>query len=207
MRSETRAYQVHDYYVNTRAQLSFDYSDVSGGANERFSVTMNGESDSLSVNGSKNYALLLDSKNRSEVRNVGTKNVELNYNVRLVKAKTITQTLGRGIQNVSLRNGILRFSVGKGFNTQDFTQNLKIYRSRRLATDVLLFDRDMTDTEMQVNTNGNSSEVSIDLANLGIQLPSKTRVIMNTAYNLGGAKLLNSNEIKTEASANWIFSK
>jgi hypothetical protein len=207
MRNETRAYKVHDYFVNTRAQLNFDLADVSGGANERFSVTMNGERDSLRVNGSKNYALLLDNKDRSEVRRQGVKDVELNYNVRLVKAKTITQTLGRGIQNVSLRNGILRFSVGKGFNTQEFTQNLKVYRSRRLATDVLLFDRNMTDNEMQVNTNGNTSEVSIDLANLGIQLPAKTRVIMNTSYNLGGAKLLNAKDIKTEASANWIFSK
>jgi hypothetical protein len=207
MRNETRAYEVHDYDVSTRAKLNFDLDDVSGGANERFTITMNGEMDSLRVNGSKNYALLLDNKNRSEIRRQGVKDVELNYDVRLVKAKTITQTLGRGIQNVSLRNGILRFSVGKGFNTKDFTQNLKVYRSRRLATDVLLFDRNMMDNEMEVNVNGNTSEVSIDLASLGIQLPAKTRVIMSTSYNLGGAQLLNADEIKTEASANWIFSK
>jgi hypothetical protein len=199
MRNETRAYEVHDYDVSTRAKLNFDLDDVSGGANERFTITMNGEMDSLRVNGSKNYALLLDNKNRSEIRRQGVKDVELNYDVRLVKAKTITQTLGRGIQNVSLRNGILRFSVGKGFNT--------VYRSRRLATDVLLFDRNMMDNEMEVNVNGNTSEVSIDLASLGIQLPAKTRVIMSTSYNLGGAQLLNADEIKTEASANWIFSK
>lgn len=207
MRSETRLYEVHDYYVDTRAIMNFDLSDVSGGASEKFSVTMRGERDGLSVRGSKNYALLLDGKNRTETRRAGVKNVELTYDVRLVKAKRIVQTLGEGIQNVSLRNGILKFTVGKGFNTSEFTQNIKVYRSRRVLTDVLLFDRDLVDSEMQVHVNGNRSEVTIDLASLGIQLPSKTRVIMNTSYNIGGAKLLNSNEIKTSASANWIFSK
>lgn len=207
-RYEQRAYEVHDYYVETRALLNFDLDGVDAGAAETFKVRVDGERAGINVEASNNYAVLLKSQSRNERRTSSDlKEVEMNYNISFVKTKKINETLGNGIQNVSLRNGILSFSVGKGFNTQDFIQNIKVYRNRTFGSDILLFDRNLTSNEMDVNTNGNSSEIVIDLTRLGIQVPSKTRVIMNTSFNLEGAKLLNPNGIKTEVSANWVFSK
>lgn len=207
MRTERRPFQVHDYYVETQAQIKFDASEINGGAGEEFKVRMEGDRDGFSVNGSKNYLAMLINKDRREVRNGGVKNVNLTYDVTFASAKKIQETLGNGIKNVSLRNGILKFELGKAFNTVDFIQNLKVYRSRRLATDVLLFDRNLTQEEMDVQVNGSVAAVTIDLESLGINVPSKTRVILNTSYNTRGLLVLNPKDVKTEASANWIFSK
>lgn len=206
-RTERRPYQVLDFYVDTNAQLNFDASEVNGGAGENFKVTMNGDRDGISVEGSKNYLAMLLNKRRTESRSGDVKRVNLTYDVTFASAKKIRETLGNGIKNVSLRNGILNFELGKSFNTRDFIQNLKVYRSRRLASDILLFDRNLTQEEMDVQVNGSVAAVTIDLARLGINVPSKTRVILNTTYNTRGLLVLNPNDVKTEASANWIFSK
>lgn len=207
MRTERRPFEVHDYYVDTRAQLNFNLAGLNGGVAENFSVRVEGERDGLSVNGSKNYLVLLQNKNRVERRNGDLKKVDITYDLSFASAKRINHVLGNGIKNVSLKNGILQFELGKSFNTTDFIQNLKVYRSRRLASDILLFDRNLTQNEMDIQVNGSVAAVSIDLARLGIQVPSKTRVILNTSYNTRGALVLNPNDVKTEASANWIFSK
>lgn len=207
MRSFTRAVEVHDYYVDTRAQFNFDMSQVDGGAAENFELTVRGENESLSVRGSKNYLVLLNNKNKLERRNGDLKVIDLNYDISFASAKRINSVIGNGIKNVSLKNGMLRFELNKSFSAADFIQNLKVYRSRRLATDVLLFDRNLNQNEMDIQINGPVAAVSIDLASLGIQVPAKTRVILNTTFNTRGAEVLNANEIKTQASANWIFSK
>lgn len=206
-RMERRPFEVHDYYVDTHAELNFDLTNVSGGAGENFSVRMNGERDGISVKGSKNYLAMLVNKNRTERRNGDVKQVNLNYDVTFASAKKITETLGNGIKNVSLRGGVLKFELGSSFNTTEFIQNLKVFRSRRMATDILLFDRNLTEQDMDIQTNGSRAVVTVDLASLGINVPAKTRVIMNTKYNTRGLLILNPNDVKTEASANWIFSK
>jgi hypothetical protein len=198
------AYQVHDYDVITNAILNFNSSDVDGGANENFKVRVQGERDGITVKGSGNYAVVLEAKDSSETSRTGLKEITTNYDIKFIKAKRITETLGAGIQEVKYRNGTLNFAVGKGFNTQEFVQNLKIYRHKRIGKDVLLLDKDLSDNEMEISVENNRSKVSINLRNLGITLPKKMRVIMNTSYKLGSGVLLNDN-VKTEASANWLF--
>ena len=197
-------YQVHDYDVLTNAILNFDSSDVDGGANENFRVRVEGETGKLTATGSGNYALVLQDSYSSEVRRTGLKEITTNYDVKLIKAKRITETLGAGIRQVKYGNGVLNFSVGKNFNTQEFIQNLKIYKHKRIGRDTLLLNKDLADNEMEINTQGNTSKISVNLRNLGITLPRKMRVIMNTSYKLGNGVLLNKG-VKTEASANWIF--
>ncbi len=203
-RTESRPYEVHDYDVITNAILNFDSSDVDGGADEIFKVRVEGEADDLSVTDSKNYAIILKNKDRSEISRTGLKEVNVSYDISFVKTKRMNEVLGAGIQNVSYKNGVLEFSVGKGFNTQEFTQNIQIYRWRRFGTDPVLLDKNIAENEMEVSADGNQSRVSIDLRKLGISLPSKMRVIMKTSYNFGTGVLLNK-DLKAEASANWIF--
>lgn len=205
MRNETRAVQVHDYWVETKARFLFDTVDAGQAINEKFTVKMNGEMASLSANGSKNYFLVLDKRARSERREPGVKYINLDYNVRLVSAERAKNVLGNGIQNVSLRNGVLNFDLGAGFNTRSFTQQIRIFKNRRLGTDTLLYNQDLSAADMNVQATNNASNITIDLNNLDVKLPSKMRVILDTKLNIDEDKILNKGEIKTSASSNWVF--
>ena len=205
MRTERRAYQVHDYFVETNVRFNFDNTNIQDIVDEEFVVSVNGEQARLTATGSKNYFLVLDRSKRSESMGNGVKNVFVTYNVRLVPATLARTVLENGIQNVKLRNGILTYNLGEGFNLRSFNQQIRIFENRRLGTDPLLLDKNLSSRDMNIQSTARTSAVSIDLNNLGIRLPNKMRVILDTKFDIDESKVLNAGEIKTSASANWIF--
>lgn len=205
IRRVRRAFQVHDYYVETSAIFNFDTERAGDNLSETFEVKTKGQHTELNVNGSGRYAILLTNKRRSERMQAGTKLVDLEYDIKFVPARLINGTLKAGIQNVDLDNGVLTFSLGKQFNKRDFVQNIKVYNSRRLRSDILLLEQNLLPSEMQVDRSNNRSMIRVDLNALGVQVPSRTRVIITTSYDLAGAKLLNKDDVTLETSANWIL--
>lgn len=205
MRTETRAYQVHDYYVETTARFEFNNTDVANDAAENFTMKMIGEVASLSVNSSKNYIIVLDKQQRAEQRQAGVKYVDITYKINFVPTAQLNEVLGNGIQKVKLKDGVLNFHLGAGFNFDNFIQNIKIYQNRRVGSDILLLDRVLTASEANVQSTSAASILSVNLKNLGISLPSKMRVILDTKYKVDENKVLNRGELKLDASANWVF--
>jgi hypothetical protein len=204
-RTETRSYRVHDYYVETFANLNFDLANVTAGAAEDFKVRVEGEQDGITVATSKNYLVLLTDRSRQEVRHSGVKQVNLTYNLAFANAASINRVLAQGIKNVSLKAGVLTFELGSGFNLNDYIQNLKVYSYRRASSDILLFNRNLMPYELEIQDQGMSSLVTVNLNSLGINVPSRARVILETQYNVEGAKVLNPNDVKTQTNVNWIL--
>ena len=207
MRQVQQPYEVLDYYVDTEINFEYDLSDILNGAGEEFEVTVSGKEVNMSVADSGNYLILKKNEIADAQRSADTLTQKITYDLDFVQMSKVRGTLGAGVQDVSYRNGVLYFALGKGFNTKDFIQNIKIYNSRRFRTDVLLFDRNLTENQMDIQTNGNQTQVSIDMTKLNVNLPSRMRVIMTSKYNTRGAEPLNIKESELEASANWIFSK
>ena len=74
-RVETRPVQVHDYYVQTKAQFHFSTDELPEVVRENISLKMVGETPSLQVNGSNNYFLILDHDSKQESMSAGTKSL------------------------------------------------------------------------------------------------------------------------------------
>lgn len=206
-RTVQEPYEVHDYFVDTEVTFNYDLSDILNGAGEEFTVSVTGKDVNMSVADSGNYLILKRSENIDSSARGEDLTQSITYDLDFVQMSKVKDALGAGVQDVSYRNGVLYFALGKGFNTKDFIQNIKVYNSRRFRSDVLLFDRNLTDNEMDIQTNGNQTQVSIDMTRLNVDLPSRMRVIMTSKYNTRGATALNAKESELEASANWIFSK
>ncbi|MBD65861.1 MAG: hypothetical protein CME62_11685 [Halobacteriovoraceae bacterium] len=205
MRRETRAVQVHDYNVETKVVFNFNNTDVLDDAQEEFQMKMTGETPSLSVKSSKNYMVVVDHDNKTEQRRGGTKYIELTYKINFIPAHKLNQVLGAGIQDVSYRNGVVGFKLGAGFNFNDFTQKIKVYRNRRLGTDILLLDKALAQNDAQIQTSAGATHIKVDLHQQGIQVPSKARIILETSFNIDAQKVLNKNELKFADSVNWVF--
>jgi hypothetical protein len=181
-RNETRGYQVHDYDVETNVKIHVLNEDISNNPRENFKIKMTGDTPSFGVSASSNYFVFLDKKMKKERMQTGVKFVDIIYKVRLVSANEAKSVLSNGIQGVKLKNGILNFRVGAGFNLNEFSQKIRIYRNRRLGTDPLLLTKVLTTNEMNVQTVNNSTQIAINLRELGINLPSKMRVIQDKEY-------------------------
>ena len=205
-RVETRAYQVFDRYVETNVHFQFNNSDLANGVAENFVVKVTGNQPTLSVNSSKNYIIVLEKKEINSQMINRTEIIDVVYKVNFIPAEGSASVLENGIQNVKLKSGVLSFKLGEGFNFNKFSQQIRIYKNKRLGRDTLLLDKYLADNETNVQTTANASFVSINLRSLGINLPSKMRVILDTKYkDIDPNTVLNSNDVKTSASANWIF--
>lgn len=205
MRTETRAVQVHDYFVETTVKFQFNNRDVDTDAYENFQVKVTGEVAKLSVNSSKNYAIVLDKELRRESQSGGVKYVDLTYKVNFISASKANSVLKDGIRNVKLRSGILSFTLGAGFNLEDFSQQIRIFQNRRIGRDTLILDKYLSSNETNVQTTSNASNISINLNDLGVNIPSKLRVILDTKFDIDTNNVINRDELKLDASANWIF--
>jgi hypothetical protein len=206
-RTYQEPYEVLDYYVNTDVTFNYDLSDILNGAGEEFEVKVSGKDLNMSVRDSGEYLILKRNEDIDARRSGDTLMQKVSYDIDFVQVNKIKEALGAGVQDVVFKNGVLNFALGKGFNTKDFIQNIKVYNSRRFRSDVLIFDRNLNANEMDISTNGNQTMIAINFAKLGIDTPSRMRVIMTSKYNTRGADVLNSNAADLEASANWIFSK
>lgn len=205
-RVESRPYQVFDRYVETNVRFQFNNSELANDVAENFVMKMTGSTPNLSVNSSKNYIIVLEKKSINS-RMIGrTEMIDITYKINFVPAEGSASVLADGIQNVKLRSGILTFKLGAGFNFDKFSQQIRIFKNRRLGRDSLLLDRFLSENETNVQTSSYDSRISINLRSLGINLPSKMRVILDTKYkNIDPNTVLNSSDVKTTASANWIF--
>ena len=205
MRTETRAYEVHDYFVETKAKFQFNAPNLSDFVRENIKLKVAGERDTLTVDGSKNYFLVMEDKIKTETMRAGTKYIDLTYVIKLVPTREARDVLNNGIQNVRLRNGVISFRLGKGFNLNNFSQKIRIYQNKRFGTDPLLLERYLSESDMNIQSENNSSYVTINLRNLNTRLPRKMRVILNTDFIIDQDRLLNKGDVPTSKSANWVF--
>lgn len=206
MRTVRRAVEVFDYYVDTQINFEFEGQNMSM-ARENFEVKVTGEVVNVDLRDSGKFLVLSKKLERDSRMSGNVLKQEFTFQVELVPGKVVTDALEGGVRNVSLNDGVVRFTLGDGFNTEDFIQNLKVYKSRRIISDVLLLDRNLTASDMKIRQLGQDKVITIDLNDLGIEVPSRTRIILTTTYDTKGLQVMNSNAFKTEASANWIFSK
>lgn len=205
MRDVTRSYEVFDYHVNSEVKVSLSVEEEVSQISENFKVSVTGDKVSIKVDSSKNYAIVLDQKNLSERWNGNIKEIQAEYKINLIPAQRINGVLAGGIQNVKLNNNVLSFTLGEGFNLDDFTQRLRIFQYRRIFTDILVYDQSLTSNDLIVVMQGGDSNITIDLNSLGVNVPFQKRIILDTSYNVGDKEILNKTDFKFEASSNWIF--
>lgn len=202
---ERRRVEVHDYNVETKATFEFIAPEQPDLIREAFRLKLRGDKEALSVTSSKNYFLILDHRSREEKMGAGTKYIDLTYKIRLASAREVAHVLGEGIRNVSLRRGLLNFTLGANFNLDDFVQRLRLYKNRPLGPDSLIIERYLNPKEVYIQSDAYNSYVTIDLKKLGVILPKRLRVVLNSSYKIDQSKILNKNDVKMEASTNWIF--
>lgn len=203
---ERRAYQVHDYYVETNAKFEFVSDDLVDYTQEAITLKVNGDKESLSAQGSKNYIIYLEKKQRSESRSAGVKNIELTYRVKFISTQKIKDVIANDYQNFSLRRGVVNFDLGPGFNMSEYSVEVKVFVNRRLWRDRLIFSEYLRENEVKVNDDGNKSNVTINLNGLrGLRVPSNLRLIVKTEYILNQDMVLNPNDIDLSIYTNRVY--
>jgi hypothetical protein len=199
-------YEVVDANVSTTVDFIFkNNQNNSSPVNEVFTISMDGTGETLSLKSSGNYIIELIDLNKQVNTNGSLISQTLTYTIKLNDYSAIKKVLEGGIKEVSLNNNVLSYQLGSGLNSEDYIQSLKVYRHKRIGSDIKKFDRDLKINEFSVISTTNYSSVSVDLESLGFEVPTRKRVIMETRYNTLGKNILNMNDLKLEVKSNYVF--
>ncbi len=196
-------YEVKDYDV--QAFVNLDISSLEGATpGESFEVTLDGDNLSLSAVGSRKYFILLTKKEISSRVEGPVKFIDANFTASLVDASPVTNALS--IQNISLKGSDLFFDMGPIELRELIGFKLNITKSPILGSDKVLFDRELKTNEIKISSSNSSSEVTINIQNLGVRLSSGRFKITPKAYFKHKGSILNASQFeRTEVSSTLIY--
>ena len=197
--------EVFDYAVETEVRMSYDTQNTERDAFEDFKVTVKGKDVDVSVRDSKKYFIFLDNKEKSESRSRDLLTQKISYSFSFAKASKYTDVLSDGIDDFTMRNRVLSFRLGENFNLKDFKMRLRLYRDRRGRGDILLLDRMINESNIEISRVAGDSLITLDLKQFDYSHPGRLRVVLETEYDDKNRDFLNAESFDLDARVNVLF--
>lgn len=166
MRTVKTPYQVKDYDVEARVVVDITKASELVAA-EKIKVTLKGDKLTLTAEGSKNYLIVLKNQQTTPTVSGSVKLIDASYGIEMVEAAPLINALS--MTSISIENGVLNFDLGPVTARENLALSLTVAR-KKLGSDPVLFDRDLTASEVKISRNGHRSLVEVDVENLGVEL-------------------------------------
>lgn len=196
-------YEVKDYDVEANVDISV--AGIQGiPAGETFKVTLSGDQLSLEALGSKKFFILLMGQKVSSIMSGSVKFMTASYKAKLVEAAPIVNALD--VKNISIKDSLVSFKMGPVAAREAIGFHLMVKKAPLLGSDTVLFDRDLTSSEIQLSTESAGSAADVNIEKLGVQLSSGRHTITATAFFKHQGTILNESDFeRTEASRTLIY--
>lgn len=196
-------YEVKDFDVEANVRIIVE-NEALPNTQEYFKVVLDGDRISLSATGTKKYFLMLRSQEIIPEVQGQFKYLNVTYRVELVEARPILSALN--MNDISYQDNALKFTTGPFSNFNSLGLALLVKKAPRLSSDVTLFDQDLSVEDMTISNSETSTEVSVNLNQLGIHI-SKGRYKMTAKiyYKYIGTFLNKDQFQNSEASRTLVY--
>ena len=196
-------YEVKDYDVEANVNLSV--ATLPGAtAGETFKVTLNGDQVSLSASGSKKYFLILNKAEISSSIHGSVKMIDATYATSLVEAAPVVKALD--LTNISIKDAVLSFKMGPVEVRDLIGFSLNVTKAPLLGSNTVLFDRELSSSEIQLNTQAAGSAADVNIEKLGVTLSSGRHTLTAKAFFKHEGSILNASQFdRVEASRTLIY--
>jgi hypothetical protein len=198
-------YEVKDFDVE--ASVIVDVTKLPGAVTtgETFNVTLFGDSLSIEAVGSKRFFLVLAKEDIRSSGNGSVKYLDGLFAIQLVEAAPVQKALK--LTQISLDKPVLNFTMGPVEDRAHIGFSLNATHKRALASDTVLFDRELIPTEIAVNTTAASAQASVNIDQLGIKLTDGKYHLTAKAFFKASGKILNEKQFPDglEASRTLIY--
>lgn len=188
-------FEVKDYDVDARVML--DISKVSSlVSTETFKVSLMGDKLGITASGSKLFFLVLKKQKVDERMSGSVKFLDASYSVEMVEAASALKALT--MTSISVKNSLLKFNIGP--TSEDIAYSLKIKRKKTLASDPVLFDRELNASEINLSATSSGTAAQVDVKNLGVQLSGGKFELTAKAFLKVGGPVLNEAQFNNKLS-------
>lgn len=159
-------YEVKDFDVEARVIVDVTKLPEAVTTGETFKVTLHGDELSIATVGSKKFFLVLNHKDVRGTINGSVKFLDAIYAVELVEAAPVLKALNMTKITYTTKP-VLSFDLGPVASRENLGFSLKVTHKRTLASDTVLFDRELAVNEVEVNAEGKGG---VNFETLGIDL-------------------------------------
>jgi hypothetical protein len=199
-------FEVKDYDVEGNVLLDVTKVNSDLVTTETFTVTMVGDTLSVDVKGPNKFLVVLKKNDVRGNVNGGTRYIDGLLAIELIEAAPVLKSFS--MNNIELYNDVLTFNIGPVNKPEYLGFSLYITKQRVLASDPVLFDRTLNESEVTLKASAAGSVVTVDMNKAGIQLPSGKFEITAKAFVTAGGKVINAAAFgtdKMEASRTLIY--
>ena len=198
-------YEVKDFDVDARVMLDVSKISMEATPGESFTVSLLGDTLSLTANGSKKFFLVLNKQDIRSRMNGTMKFMDALYSVELIESVPVLKALK--MTDISLSNDVLTFGLGPVNNNPNIAFSLNIEKKKLFGSDEVLFDRELTATEIVIKASNTGSAADVNIDRLGVSLEDGKYSLTAKAYFKAKGSLLNASQYgdDLEASKTLVY--
>jgi hypothetical protein len=198
-------YEVKDFDVDARVMLDVSKISMEATPGESFTVSLLGDTLSLTANGSKKFFLVLNKQDIRSRMNGTMKFMDALYSVELIESVPVLKALK--MTDISLSNDVLTFGLGPVNNNPNIAFSLNIEKKKLFGSDEVLFDRELTATEIVIKASNTGSAADVNIDRLGVSLEDGKYTLTAKAYFKAKGSLLNASQYgdDLEASKTLVY--
>jgi len=189
-------YEVKDYDVEARVLVDIKNLSNVATSGETFNVALMGDNLTISANGSKTFIIVLKNQDVRSNYTGSVKFLDAFYSVELVEAYPIVNSIRN--MKIAFSNPVFSFNLPEAKN---LVFSLKAVKNRALASDIVLFDRDLAAAEMTTVASNAGINVAADLSRLGVTTEDIKLTLTGTVSYKTLGSILNRSQFGNELSA------
>lgn len=196
-------FEVKDFDVDARVIVDVTKVSPEATAGETFKVTLNGDTLSFDVNGSRKFFVV---KKKQDVRsnmNGGVKMIDALLAAELVEAAPILKAVK--MDGISVENGVLNLNLGPVETLSNLGIELKIVKKKTFGSDKVLLDRELVASEIAVVPSTSGADANINVSNLGVELEGGKFSITAKAFAKFSGNLMNSSQFESLSSSKTLI--
>jgi hypothetical protein len=190
MQSIRIPYEVKDYDVDARVVI--DVKKYSGllNPNEKFVATLKGDTLTLSSVGSKKFLNVLKRQDIRSRMSGSVKFIDAAFEVELTEAEPVLSALK--ILNLNVKNNLVTFDFEALRERTNVGFILNVTKRRSLASDEVVFDRQLDPSELVMRPSGMQAEINLE--KLGVNLRQGRYSIEVKAFFKTSGQVLNADQ-------------
>jgi hypothetical protein len=198
-------FEVKDYDVDARVIVDVTKLSPESTPGEILKATLRGDVLTFEAFGSKKFFIVNKKQDIRSGMSGSVKMIDALLVAELVEAGPVLRAMN--MSDISMSNGVLNFNIGHVDSRDNLGFALKIVRKKTFGSDTVLLDRELSESEVEVDTTATGAEAGVSVAHLGVNLTKGKYSLTAKAFAKFEGRLMNSSQFdELSASRTLIYS-
>lgn len=198
-------FEVKDFDVDARVIVDVTKLSPEATPGETFKVTLNGDTLTFDAIGSRKFFIVKKKQDIRSSMNGSVKMMDALLAAELVEAAPLLKAVK--MEGISVSNGMVNLNLGPVDTLANLGIELTIVKKKTFGSDKVLFDRELSASEIAVTPTASGADAGINVSKLGVELEDGKFSITAKAFAKFSGNLMNSSQFESLSSSKTLIYK